>query len=122
MTKSKQPRKQRRALYNMALHQKRKTISSHLCEELLMKYNRRSMQVKKGDTVKIVRGKFKGRVEKIADVDVKSRKIIIENINITKADGKQAPRPIDPSKVIVMKLDLTDPWRRERLGATGGKE
>lgn len=87
-----------------------------------MKYNRRSLPVKTGDTVKIVRGKFKGRIEKIADVDVKSRKIVIENINITKADGKQSPRPIDPSNVIVMKLNLADPWRREKLEGTGGKE
>jgi len=90
-----------------------------------MKYNRRSLPVKTGDTVKIVRGKFKGRIEKIADVDVKSRKIVIENINITKADGKQAPRPIDPSNVIVMKLNLADPWRREKLEGVpekGGKE
>ena len=30
----------------------------------------------------------------------------------------QKPRPLDPSNLVITRLDLTDPLRREKLGAT----
>ena len=32
-----------------------------------------------------------------------------------KADGKETPRPVHPSNVLVTKLDLTDPYRKRKL-------
>jgi large subunit ribosomal protein L24 len=52
MTTSTHPRKQRKMLYNAPLHKKRKWLASHLAENLLLKYDRRSIPVIKGDTVK----------------------------------------------------------------------
>ena len=38
-------RKQRKMLFNRPQHQKRKAISAHLVEELLLKYDKRSLPV-----------------------------------------------------------------------------
>ncbi|MEM0074228.1 MAG: 60S ribosomal protein L26, partial [Thermoplasmatales archaeon] len=40
---------------------------------------------------------------------------VVENVNISKADGKMKPRKIDPSALIITKVDLEDKRRKERL-------
>ena len=60
LTKSKQPRKQRKALYNAPLHLRNRLMSAMLSKELKEKYNKNSLPVRKGDVVKILRGNFKG--------------------------------------------------------------
>lgn len=111
-----QPRKQRKMRYNAPIHRRRKMIASHLAEDLMLKYNKRSVPVKKGDTVKIIRGSLKGHIGKVASVDTKKMKITVEGATIAKADKSQVARPIDPSNVIITHLDLSDPWRSKKIG------
>ena len=112
-----QPRKQRKARYQAPLHVRRKQVASHLSEELLLRYNRRSMPVVTGDEVKIVRGKkdWRGKTGTVVDVDVKHRKITVEGITHKKADGTDVPFPLDPSNVLLIRLDLSDTRRRAKL-------
>jgi large subunit ribosomal protein L24 len=112
---SMKPRKQRKELYNAPLHVKRKGISAHLEENLLLKYDKRSISVIKGDTIKVMRGSFKGHEEKVAKVNVKKRNIEIEGITMSKADGNKIAKPIHASNVLITKLNLTDKWRRKKL-------
>ncbi len=114
---SKHSRKQRKYMYNAPKHQKRKSLSSHLSEELLLKYNVRSVPVIKGDQVKVMRGSLKGHIGKVAKIHVKKGMINVEGATIAKADGTQLARWMDPSNVLITKLDLSDPWRRRKLGA-----
>ena len=111
-----QPRKQRKMRYNAPIHRRRKMIASHLAEDLMLKYNKRSVPVKKGDTVKIIRGGLKGHIGKVASVDTRKIKIRVEGATIAKADKSQVARPIDPSNVIITHLDLSDPWRSKKIG------
>jgi large subunit ribosomal protein L24 len=113
-----QARKQRKARANAPLHERRKAIAAHLSKELREKYNRRAITVRKGDTVKVMRGSFKGHTEKVSDVDTKAYKIYIEGLTLSKSDGKKVAKPIDPSNVILTKLDLSDKYRRNKLGET----
>ncbi len=115
MITSKQPRKQRKFLFNAPLHLRRKMLSAHLSDELATKYGRRSFPVAKGDTVKVVRGDFKGHTGKIAEIDLKRGTVKVEGVLITKADGKRVMRPIHPNNLIITKLNLTDPVRRRKL-------
>jgi large subunit ribosomal protein L24 len=115
--KSHKPRKVRKKWYNEPLHRRRKQIAAHLAEDLLLKYNVRAVPVKKGDTVKVLRGAFKGHVGKVASVDTKSRKVTVDKATIAKADGTQIAQPIDPSNLLITKLDLSDPWRKRKLEA-----
>jgi large subunit ribosomal protein L24 len=112
---STKPGKQRRELYNAPLHKKRNFISAHLEEKLLMKYDKRAVSVVKGDTVKVMRGSFKGHEDKIAKVIVKKRYLEIEGIVMAKADGNKIAKPIHSSNVMITKLNLTDKWRRKKL-------
>jgi large subunit ribosomal protein L24 len=62
-----------------------------------------------------MRGGYAGHAAKVTSVDTKRRAVYIEKVTSVKADGKETPRPIHPSNVLVTKLDLTDPWRKKKL-------
>jgi len=117
MSSSKQPRKQRRARYNAHPHKRRMMIASHLSDQLIKDYNVRAMPVRKGDLIKVVRGnkEIKGKECLVTDVFTKDLKIGLEGITIKKADGSEVVRKMDPSNVIIVKFDLSDPKRREKL-------
>jgi large subunit ribosomal protein L24 len=102
-------------LYNAPLHKKRKWISSHLAENLLLKYDRRSLPVVKGDTVKIMRGNFRGHEDKISKVNVQDQTVEIEGVTITTAKGTKIAKPIHASTLLITKLNVTDKWRRQKL-------
>ena len=75
--KSINPGKQRKRYFKAPQHKKRKAISSHLEENLILKYDKRAVPVIKGDTVKVMRGSFKGHEDKVASVNVKKQIINI---------------------------------------------
>src|SRR5437870_8284822 len=115
---STQPRKERKTLYNLPAHENRARIASHLDEPLLLKYNTRSATLRKGDTVRVLRGEYAGTTGKVLEINTSARKVTVDGVTVTKADATQKPRPIDPSNLIITKLNLEDPKRREKLGAT----
>jgi large subunit ribosomal protein L24 len=86
-----------------------------MAEDLMVKYNKRSVPVIQGDTVKVIRGNFRNHIDKVRHVNLKRQHIEVEGVVTTKVDGSKVPRPVHPSNVVITKLNLTDPWRRERL-------
>ncbi len=108
---SSQPRKQRKYSANAPLHIKRKLLSVNLSKELRKKHKRRNIVARKGDNVKIMRGKFKKKQGKIISIDVKSSKIKIEGIMIKKQDGSKVNVKIHPSNLQIMELNLDDKKR-----------
>jgi len=63
-------------------------MSSHLSKELRTKYDVRAIPVRKGDTVKVVRGTFKGREGKVQSVYRKRWCLHVEKITKEKTNGK----------------------------------
>ncbi len=116
---SKQPRKQRKKMYNAPIHRRRKMMAATLSEELREQYGRRSLPVRKGDVVKIMRGNYKGFVGKVVEVDYKRMRIAVEGATIRKVDGKSVQRWIHPSNVMITKLELSDERRRKILERGG---
>ena len=57
--RSRQRRKQRKYLANAPLHIKRKMLGVNLSKELRKKYKKRNIVIRKGDIVKVIRGKFR---------------------------------------------------------------
>jgi len=112
---SKKPRKQRKYAYNLPLHVKRYLLSAILSKELRTKYHKRSVPVRSGDKVRIMRGQFKKKTGKINKVDMKKTKIYLENIEIIKKDGSKIPYPIHPSNVMITELQLDDKKRKKML-------
>ena len=107
--------KQRKRLFAGSLHMKTRVMRAHVADDLMEKYDLWTVRVHKGDTVKIMRGGYAGHTAKVTDVDTKKRVIYIEKVTSIKSDGKETPRPIHPSNVLVTKLDLTDPYRKRKL-------
>ena len=110
---SSKPRKQRKYAIKAPLHIKRKLVSAHLTESLRSKYKIRSLPLRKGDTVKVMRGQFKKKTGKVARVDLKQTRIYIEGIEMVKKDGSKIPYPIHPSNLLIENLVLEDKQRKE---------
>jgi large subunit ribosomal protein L24 len=113
--KSKKPRKQRKFRLEAPFHKRHKMIAAHLSKELREKYKRRSLPVRKGDKVKIMRGSFKGTSGEVTEVNLKTYKIYVDGINIKKASGEDVPKALDPSNVMITSLFLEDKERRDVL-------
>jgi len=113
--RSKKPRKQRKYRYNAPLHLKHKMLSSHLSKDLRKKYNRRSVPLRKGDIVKVMRGEFKGKEGKVALVNTKKMKVFVEGIQRTRKDGTKVNVMFDPSNLLVTSLNLEDKKRNNLL-------
>jgi large subunit ribosomal protein L24 len=124
-TGSKQPRKQIKFRANAPLHLRRKMISVSLSKELKKKHDKRNFPVKKGDSVSIMRGEFKGKSGKIENVDLKKMKVEIDGIYRTKKDGSKTNVYFEPSNLQIKEMDLTDKKRKaalERKSSTKSKK
>jgi|TARA_B100001094_G_scaffold259099_1_gene259151 ribosomal protein uL24 len=76
----------------------------------------RSMPVKKGDRVMIVRGEGKSKsATAVSLVDRKARKVYVEGFTYFKSDGTELQRPIDASNLVIINPDWSDIRRRKIL-------
>jgi len=113
--KSKQPRKQRKYRRNAPLHIKQKFVAAHFSKELRKKYKKRSINLRKGDSVKVTRGQFKNKTGEIEEVNLKKTLVYISGIEVVKKDGTKARYPIHPSNLLVTELNLDDKIRQKIL-------
>ena len=111
---SSQARKQRKYLANAPIHLRHKLVSANLSKELRKKYARRSFPLKKGDDVKVMRGKLKGKTGKVNKVNLRKMKVSIESVQRQKKDGTKVEIFFSPSKLQVQELNLED---KERIKA-----
>ncbi|MFH1325727.1 MAG: 50S ribosomal protein L24 [archaeon] len=112
---SRQPRKQRKYSANAPIHIKRKFVSVNLSKELRKKYGKRNVPAVKGDSVKIMRGKFKKKNGKVESVIGKSGKIYVEGIQATKQDKSKVNVPLRASNLQITELNLNDKKRLNSL-------
>ena len=108
---SKQPRKQRKYSANAPLHIRKKFLSVNLSKGLRKKHGRRNIPVKKGDVIKIMRGKCKKKQGKVTEVNTKTSKISIEGIQVKKQDGSKVNVRLRPSNLQIIELNLEDKKR-----------
>ena len=113
--RSTQTRKQRKYRMNAPFHIARKFLSAPLAKDLRAKYKQRSVPVRSGDKVKILRGEFKGKTGKVEKVSLIYKKIYVENVHTLKRDGSKAPRALEASNVMITELNLDDKKRKEVL-------
>ena len=108
---SKRPAKQRKFVANAPLHSKRKLLSVNLSKDLRKKQETRNVEVRKGDKVKILRGKYKGKEGKVSKVVTKLLKIYVEGIQRTKQDGSKVEVPLRASNLQIVELNSDDKKR-----------
>ncbi len=119
---SKQPRKQRKFLAKAPLHIRKKFLSVNLSKELRKKHQKRNLPIRKGDVVKIMRGKFKKKQGKVTIVNTKLSKIIIEGIQVKKIEGSKVNAPMRPSNLQIIELNTDDRKRSKSLIKEAKKE
>ena len=113
---SKQPRKQRKALYNAPAHARGKYLSASLSKDLREKVGTKSLPVKAGDKVRVLRGDFKGHEGEVLTVDYGSYKVTIEEVTLSKPDGTAVFLPVDPSNLMIIDANTKDDRRIKNRG------
>ena len=112
---STQPRKQRKYRYNAPLHARHRLIAVHLSKELRKPTGKRAMPVRKGDEVKVMTGSSKRSSGQVSRVDLSSLKVYIEGVTAKKVDGSEVQRAMEPSNLMITKLNMDDKMRRKQL-------
>src|SRR5438445_6871480 len=104
---STQPRTQRKRAANAPLHTKRIMASSHLAPEIHDKSKAhlpRALPVRKGETVRIMRGGFRGKEGKVVSTDRVHGTVANERITIEEADEKKEARQLHASYLLIDRM------------------
>ncbi|MGM5485269.1 MAG: 50S ribosomal protein L24 [Nanobdellota archaeon] len=110
---SKQTRKQRKYIFNLPAHMRSRLRNVHLSPELRKRYTKRSIPVRTGDKVKVLRGQFKGKMGKVDSVE--KGKVLIAGVDFAKKDGTKVKYPFVPSNLMITEIDQSDKKRMEKL-------
>ena len=108
---STKPRKQRKFRANAPLHKKHKFLSANLSKSLRQKYGKRSLPLRKGDDVLIMRGSSKKKKAKVVSVNLKKSLVTLEGMQRTKKDGTKVAIFFHPSSLQIQELELKDSKR-----------
>ncbi len=111
-------RRQRKALYNAHTAKRRRLMSVPLSKDLRARFHRRALPLRKGDTVRILKGSYEGREERVAKVDRRALAVTLDNVTSKTGESKQTPLPVRTGSLVLVHLNLADPWRRRRLNVT----
>lgn len=117
---SSKPSKVRKRIYTSAHHTRSKLVKSMLSEDLRGEYSVSSARLRKGDSVKIMRGEYSGVEAKVTAVHTESGRVDVEGIKQQKIAGGDAPIGIHASKLMITGLNLNDDMRKKRLGSKEG--
>ena len=109
------PTKQRKMFYGAPAHIRHKNLAAHLSPDLRATHIAKSIPVRNGDTIRVMRGDHKGFEGKISRIDLKKYRIYVEGLTREKVDGTTIFVPVHPSKLMITKLNLDDKWRKRIL-------
>ena len=90
-------------------------LSSLLSANLRKKYSKKSVRVKEGDSVKVIRGEFTGVDGKITKVSSADGGLTIEGVKKEKLKGEKYDVYIHTSNIEVTGLNTDDKWRINKL-------
>jgi large subunit ribosomal protein L24 len=95
------------------------TVSKQICaalsKDLRKKYPRRSARIMIDDTVKVIRGEYKGLTGKVAKISTESNSIAIEGNKKEKLKGEKVDVYIHSTNTIITSLNTDDKWRLKIL-------
>ena len=115
--------KQRKYRLNAPLHIKRGLVSAHLAPELRGRHNARSMPLREGDTVKVMKGEFAGLTGKVNRVDLRKSSVYIDGAERIRKDGTKSFFPLKSSSLLLVGLVVDDKRRVAALARkTDGKK
>ncbi len=88
-----------------------------LSQDLREKYRKKSVRPREGDSVRIVRGEFKGIEGKVTKVSPDQGTLNVEGVTREKQKGGTALVPIRASNVVVTAVVVDDKTRKSKLEA-----
>jgi large subunit ribosomal protein L24 len=109
------PTKQRKMLHQAPDHVRHRLFAAHFSPELRATHIVKSLPVRSGDSIRVMRGDHKGFEGKITRIDLKKYRIYVEGLTREKVDGTTVFVPVHPSKVMITRLNLDDKWRKKIL-------
>ena len=109
-------------LIHIPKHQRESLLSAPLSNTLRELYKKRTVRVIKGDSVKVMRGEYKGVEGKVEKLDTERGTLNIEGIRREKIRGGQVKVPIHASKVMLINLNLDDKYRSNKFQGIEPKE
>ena len=99
----------------------RSVLGAKLSSELAKEYYVRSMPIRKGDTIIVMRGAFRDVEGKVTRADHKNASVYVEGVTKEKSDGSTIFLSIHPSNVMITKLSLEDKRRKDILERRASK-
>jgi large subunit ribosomal protein L24 len=78
-------------------------------------YKKRTARIVKGDSVKVMRGEYKGVEGKVERINTELGTLNIEGVQREKIRGGQVKVPIHASKVMLINLRLDDKYRASKV-------
>lgn len=123
-TVSKQPRKKRKERYQAPLHKARSFLHCNVAKEIRKKVGSKTVLVRRGDTVKVMRGTFKKQTGKVTEVDYKTLKVFVEGMTVQgRKSKKRSFVPFDSSNLqIVEKYSGKDDKQATKPVAAAAKK
>ena len=88
-----------------------KQVSTPISKDLRKKYSRRSIRIMVNDTVKVIRGEYKGLAGKVAKISIESNSVAIEGNKKEKLKGEKIDVYIHSTNMIITSLNTDDKWR-----------
>lgn len=100
---------ERKRFYESRMHERTKRMHVHLSKDLRgkLKQKKRSVLVRAGDKVKVMRGPGKGKSTKVVRVSHQKMKVYLEGITVRNARGKETMQPLQPSNLLLLELEQT---------------
>ncbi len=92
-----------------------KQICAPLSKQLRKNYTRRSIRIMTDDTVKVIRGEYKGITGKVTKISTESNSVAIEGNKKEKLKGEKIDVYIHSTNVIITSLNTDDKWRLKIL-------
>ncbi len=117
MIASGKPRYQRHFRFNAPMHIRQHFLHVHVDKALRakLKLAGRTVQVSRGDTVKVMAGSKRGTTGKVTSVNLRTGRIILDSLSRKNARGKEVPVSVYASNVYVTDLNLSDKFRAAKL-------
>ena len=88
-----------------------KQICASISKDLRKKYSRRSIRIMVNDTVKVIRGEYKGLTGKVAKISIESNSVAIEGNKKEKLKGEKIDVYIHSTNMVITSLNTDDKWR-----------
>ena len=98
------------------MKRKSNNICSNLSKNLKKEYNTKSLRIVKGDSVRIMRGEYKGVEGKVEKLNTVKGRLSIEGVQREKIKGGQVKVQIHASNVRITSLHLDDKYRKNKIG------